>query len=342
MRVVRLLGVGVAAAAMVAVALVALPNAEADDAEAALERARTAIVRQDFSGLVQIEWLRDGKWETARVPVSGTGGTVQVGEGTRKAEGRGDERWIAGVSGWQAGWDEPVSGSAVPKPSKHWDLALAKGPDIAGRVTDVVTARDPKSDTARLKVYVDRNTGVMLRREVLNHQGKAVRSVGFVEVKKLGGTRSAPPADPKTKGKAKDKAPEKVASLPGGYDAPQTVASNYVLAGRYLRDDGVVQLYYSDGLFGVSLFEQRGDLDWNGLPRGGGTVDIDGARGRGYEVAGGTVLVWEHDGLTYTLVSDATSRDLRAFATAFDSRTDDDGGVIHDVTSFVLGPFGWN
>ena len=31
--------------------------------------------------------------------------------------------------------------------------------------------------TARLKVYVDHNTGVMLRREVLNHHGKAVRSV---------------------------------------------------------------------------------------------------------------------------------------------------------------------
>lgn len=342
MRFVRLLGVGVAATAMVAVALVALPNAEADGAEAALDRARTAIVREDFSGLVQIEWLSDGKWETARVPVSGTGGTVQVGEGTRKAEGRGNERWIAGVSGWQAGWDEPVSDAAVPKPSKHWDLTLTKGPDIAGRVTDVVTARDPKSDTARLKVYVDRNTGVMLRREVLNHQGKAVRSVGFVEVKKLGGTRAARPADPKTKGKAKDKAPEKVATLPGGYDAPRKVANTYVLAGRYLRDAGVVQLYYSDGLFGVSLFEQRGDLNWNGLPRGGGTVAIDGARGRGYEVAGGTVLVWEHDGVTYTVVSDATPRDLRTFAAAFDAGTDDDGGVIHDVTSFVLGPFGWD
>ena len=76
---------------------------------------------------MQIEWLRDGRWETARVPVSGTGGTVQVGAGSRKAEGHGNERWIAGVSGWQAGWDEPVSGAAVPKPSKHWDLVVDQG-----------------------------------------------------------------------------------------------------------------------------------------------------------------------------------------------------------------------
>ena len=181
----------------------------------------------------------------------------------------------------------------------------------------------------------------MLRREVLDHQGKAVRSVGFVEVKKLGGTRSAPPAEPKTKGKAKDKAPEKVASLPERVRRAADRGDTYVLVGRYLRDDGVVQLYYSDGLFGVSLFEQRGDLDWNGLPRGGGAVDIGDDRGRGYEVAGGTVLVWEHDDLTYT--SSPTPRRATCgrspprstrepVTTAADRRR-------HD---FVLGPFGWN
>ena len=116
-----------------------------------------------FSGIVQIEWLSAGEWRTARVPVSGTGGTVQVGEGTRKVEGRGSDRWIAGVSGWQAGWGEPVTGR-VPKPSAHWKLAVDRGPEIAGRTTTVVTATDPGTKRARLKVYVDRDTGIMLRR----------------------------------------------------------------------------------------------------------------------------------------------------------------------------------
>src|SRR5262245_16658442 len=303
----RGVGVALAVALMLVVGLSALPSAHADDAEDALARAQTATVSEDFSGVVQIEWLSDGSWQVARVPVNGAGGTVQVGAGTRKAEGRGDDRWVADVSGWQAGWKQPVAGN-TPSPSKHWKLTLAKGPEIADRTTNVVTATDPKTKTPRLKVYVDRDTGVMLRREVLNRQGDVVRSVGFVDVKKLGGARSMPPATPK----AKDAAPVKLGSVPKGYDAPTRIAGRYVLVGRYLRDDGTVQLYYSDGLFGISLFEQRGALDWNGLPRGGGGVEVGDERGRNYEVAGGTVLVWEHDEVTLTAVSDATRQDLKA------------------------------
>jgi hypothetical protein len=333
----RAVGAALAVVAMLTVGLVALPDAHADDAETALERARTATVREDFSGVVQIEWLSDGNWQVARVPVNGAGGTVQVGEGTRKAEGRGDDRWVAGVSGWQAGWKQPVAGNP-PSPSKHWKLVLAKGSEVAGRSTNVVTATDPKTKAARLKVYVDRDTGVMLRREVLDRGGHAVRSVGFVEVKKLGGARSKPPATPK----AKNAAPVKLVSLPKGYDAPARIGTRYVLVGRYLRDDGTVQLYYSDGLFGISLFEQRGSLDWNGLPRGGGGVEVGDERGRSYEVAGGTVLVWEHDELTLTAVSDATRGDLQTFAVAFGQQSGGGGGVLDDVADFVLGPFGFH
>jgi hypothetical protein len=333
-----------AAGIAAALAFVLLPEAGADDARSVLERARTATVREDFSGLVQIEWLSDDEWRVAKLPVRGTGGTVQVGEGTRRAEGRDDVRWVAGVSGWQAGWDEPVTG-AVPSPSAHWDLSLTRADDIAGRTTVVVTAVDPATGTARLKVYCDRDTGAMLRREVLDRRGRVVRAVGFVEVKKLGGPRAAPPADPVTGGRAaaqRARTPDEVRDLPDGFAAPDRLPGGYVLVGRYLRDDGTVQLYYSDGLFGVSVFQQRGDLDWNGLPRGGGGVDVAGTEGRGYEVSGGTVLVWDRDDVTRTVVSDATVPDLRAFATAFDARTDRSPGLVERVTDFVLGPFGWS
>ena len=336
----RVARIVLAAVLAAVVGMLVLPGARADDAESVLDRARNATVREDFSGLVQIEWLANGEWHTARVPVTGTGGTVQVGEGVRKAEGRGNERWIAGVSGWQAGWDEAVAGS-VPSPSKHWDLALAKGDEIAGRPTLVVTATDPRTKQARLKVYCDRDTGVMLRREVLDAKGRVVRAVGFVEVKKLGGTHAAAPADPPTK-KGKDSAPNRVADLPDGFDAPATVADRYVLAGRYLRPDGIVQLYYTDGLFGVSVFEQRGDLNASGLPRGSNGVAVGDATGRGYEVAGGTVLVWDHADMTRTVVSDATISDLRAFATAFDDGTDHHAGIVEHITDFVLAPFRWS
>lgn len=318
--------------------LIALPGAGADDAEDVLERARNATVREDFSGLVQIEWLSKGRWYTAQVPVSGTGGTVQVGEGTRRAESRGDDRWIAGVSGWQAGWDEPVEGD-VPSPSEHWKLTVAKGDPVAGRSTLVVTATDPDTRRARLRVYTDRDTGIMLRREVLDSRAEVVRAVGFVDVKKLGGSRSTPPPTPK----AKDRTPASVNEVPDGFSAPSRIDDRYVLVGRYLRGDDTVQLYYSDGLFGISVFEQVGELDWDGLPRGGDAVALASTDGRAYEVAGGTVVVWERDGMTRTVVSDATVDDLRTFAVAFDARTKDGGGgVVDEVIDFVLGPFGFD
>jgi sigma-E factor negative regulatory protein RseB len=333
----RVVGAALAVVVMLSVGLVALPDAQADDAaEAALQRARTATVSEDFSGVVQIEWLTDGKWQVARVPVTGQGGTVQVGKGTRKAESRGDDRWVSGVTGWQIGWAQPAARD-VPSPGTHWQLAITKGRDVAGRTTNVVTATDPKTHKARLKVYVDRDTGVMLRREVLDRHGDSVRSVGFVEVKKLGGARSPAPTAPK----AKNAAPKKLVSVPKGYDAPARIGARYVLVGRYLRDDGAVQLYYSDGLFGISLFEQRGALDWNGLPHGGGGTKVGDDRGRDYEVAGGTVLVWEHGDLTLTAVSDATMQDLQTFAVAFGHQSGHHGGVVDDIADFVLGPFGF-
>lgn len=329
--------VGLAIGSVVALTVVALPRAHADDAEAVLERARTATVREEFSGLVQIEWLAGGEWQTARVPVSGTGGTVQVGEGTRKAEGRGSDRWIAGVSGWQAGWGEPVTGR-VPRPSAHWRLEVQRGPEVAGRTTDVVVASDPATKRVRLRVYVDRDTGILLRREVLDTRARVVRAVGFVEVKKLGGPRSLPPTTPAAKGGA----PVEVVRLPEGFHAPAKVAASYELVGRYLRDDGTVQLYYTDGLFGVSVFQQRGNLNWNGLPSGGAGLEVDGAPGRSYQAAGGTVVVWARGGVTRTVVSDATVDDLQAFAAAFDARATERGdGLLERVAGFVLGPFGW-
>ena len=199
----------------------------------------------------------------------------------------------------------------------------------------MVTATDPDTGRARLKVYCDKDTGVMLRREVLDAKGRVVRAVGFVEVKKLGGSRSAPPADPVTESAKKrsrgegqaDPTPDEVRRAARRLRRPGPVGGGYVLAGRYLRDDDIVQLYYTDGLFGVSVFQQRGDLDWNGLPRGGDGIDVAGADARGYAVAGGTVLVWDRDDVTRTVVSDATVADLEVFAAAFDDRTDARSGA---------------
>lgn len=340
-RVLRVVTATALVGAVVAGTVVGLGSSAgaADDAVAVLERARTATVREDFSGTVEVRWKVDGRWRSERTPVTATGGTVQVGSGARQAEGRGHDRWVAGVSGWRAGWDVPADGR-VPAPDRHWKLSVRPGPEIAGRTTTVVTARDRKTGRPALKEHVDRTTGVLMRRTVLDAGGDPVRSVGFVEVKKLGGTRSTPPTTPARRAADARRTPAAIRSVPAAFDSPSTVADRYRLVSRYRRSDGVVQLYYSDGLFGVSVFEEVGTIDRDSLPRGD-DVTVSGASARAYEAAGGTVLAWDHDAVARIVVSDLPVDGLVTFARGFDERHDSAGGWLHGVADFLLGPFGW-
>lgn len=337
----RALVAGVVAAGSLAGALVVLGPAAgaATDPAAVLERARTATVREDFSGTVEVRWKTRGKWHSERTPVTATGGTVQVGQGVRQAEGQGHDRWVAGVSGWRAGWDEAAD-APVPAPDRHWKLRAANGPEIAGRTTTVVTARDRTTGRPVLKEYVDRSTGVLLRRTVLDADGRPVRVVGFVAVSKLGGARSTPPTTPARHPTDARRTPAAVRTVPAALDAPASVADRYRLISRYRRSDGVTQLYYSDGLFGVSVFEQSGSLDRSSIPAGT-PVKVSGADATTYDVAGGTVVVWDHDGAVRTVVSDLPDDGLVTFARSFDDRHDASGGWLHGVADFLLGPFGW-
>jgi hypothetical protein len=99
-----------------------------------------------------------------------------------------------------------------------------------------------------------------------------------------------------------------------------------------------VLLFYSDGMFSASVFEQRGDLNWDTLPAGGTTAEIDGTRTRRYHEANGEVLVWERDGLVYTSVSDAPSD---VFERLVDGLAVPDPSVPESIVNYVLGPFAW-
>ena len=66
-------------------------------------------------------------------------------------------------------------------------------------------------------------------------------------------------------------------------------------------------LFYSDGVFTASVFEQQGDLDWGALPGGGSDTQLADTRTRTYHEASGDVAVWERNGLVYTCVTDAPS-----------------------------------
>ena len=70
--------------------------------------------------------------------------------------------------------------------------------------------------------------------------------------------------------------------------------------------------FYSDGLHGLSVFEQRGRLTKAALPSGGRDVEVDGYSVRSYAASVGEAMVWEGDGVVYTVVSDAPWVDAAA------------------------------
>ena len=124
--------------------------------------------------------------------------------------------------------------------------------------------------------------------------------------------------------------------MPDGYRAPDAPAG-FELVARSRHPDGVL-LFYSDGVFTASVFEQQGELDWGALPSGGDDTQLADTRTRTYHEASGDVAVWERNGLVYTCVTDAPSDVFEQMvnAIAADARS-----TPQSIVDFVLGPFGW-
>ena len=104
------------------------------------------------------------------------------------------------------------------------------------------------------------------------------------------------------------------------YTAPKALAG-YTLVDAYRADEGV-QLLYRKGVYGLSVFEQEGDLDGEGLPDNGTWFDVDGERAWRWDAptAQGRVLVVQRGDLVVTLVGDESSSAVRSAAEALPGR----------------------
>ncbi len=104
------------------------------------------------------------------------------------------------------------------------------------------------------------------------------------------------------------------------YTAPRQLAG-YTLVDVYRAPKGV-QLLYERGSYGLSVFEQEGDLDAAELPDNGSWLDVDGHRAWKWDapLADGRVLVVERGDLVFTLVGDESGDAVRAAAEALPGR----------------------
>jgi len=193
--------------------------------------------------------------------------------------------------------------------ARNFRLMVGDPATVAGRRATVVEAVHRDGGGLAARFWVERRTGLLLRREVLDQSGHIVRASAFVEldVGPASAVRHLPPMLPATT--AKWLTPAALAEVRAeGCTCPLELPGGLELYhARTLQDTSaqVLHLSYSDGLSSVSLFQQPGRVDGGELV-GFRPVTIDGATVYVEDGIPQRVL-WSAAGTVYTVLADAPS-----------------------------------
>lgn len=207
----------------------------------------------------------------------------------------------------------------------RYALVVAGEGDCAGRPAQVVEARRPDGAVAG-RFWLDRGSGLALRREVYDATGHPVLSTAFVSLQV-----AQPAAAPAVLVAAALPVGSQVAlepERPAGWAPPPVLPGGFVLAGvRRPVHDGVsvLHLAWSDGLSTVSVFSQPGALE---PPRDAGFTaeQVDDTTVWVHRDAPERI-VWGGAGQVFTLVSDAGHDDLLSVVGALPHDPDPDEGL---------------
>ena len=295
-----------------------------------VERMREASAAYSFSGTVGVMWRDGEKVRRTSVDVTAVDGTLEVEAGESRVVDKGRDTYVLGNRGWTSVLIAPIS-DTLPEPDHVWKLSTRNGPQVAGRPTMLVDAARGSYGVVQ-RLFIDTQTGLLLGRDVRDSRGNTLRSLEFTSIAIGGGPHALD--QPGVPGRVADA----VRTVPKGYRAPERPGGGYVLVSKAAVPDGGVQLSYSDGIFSISIYQQRGKLDWGGLASGGTTTDIAGHHARRYVEPGADVIVWERDGVVYTCVTDAPPEVITAM---IEGLAPSGRNVIQKAVDFVLGPFDW-
>lgn len=302
-----------AVAALVLVA-VAGPAWTADerDARALLERAVGAAEARSFRGRVAVISFDVRPHVTELEVVRGREGALRVGQ---------EQRWMMGRTNasaflWEAqagrllrfGGAEPVDFS-VDRLVRRYDIDVAGTRVLATGDASVVVVRERSSGLVREHLYVNEHTGLIVRRDTFQDDGRPARILAYTSLEAAPVAMRTPSARVTEEGGSAMPLDSRAlrtldavgwvapGQLPGGYE----LRSGHALPGPR---GGSLQLVYSDGLYTLSLYEQRGELSAAGLSGAveGRHGDLLLHRWPGSEPLR---VVWSGDGVVFTMVTDA-------------------------------------
>lgn len=336
----RRLAVACSSIMLAAVFLAVAPGVQAGDSSAAtslLDQSRRAASGNEFHGTMVVEWRDGGHLRTRHVAVRMTDGVLHMGD--NRVLSAGSRRLLKTSSGWQLLWSGS-SKAETPDPTHKYRFHVTEKTSVAGRATTSVVIERAGDRAVRERLFFDQASGLLLRRDQFDEHGRLIRRVAFTEI-------SAPqPAPvpsvlgfPHASSKPANRGPWALREVPHDLNAPKRIGDGFVLLGMYGQPGGSTQLYYSDGLIGLSVFETAGALAWDDLPGGGRSTTLAGTRARVYPTAAGSAVVWEHNDVTYTCVTDGSMDEVVAVAADFAHW--DEPSTLEDIGRYVTGPFSW-
>ena len=222
-----------------------------------------------------------------------------------------------------------IAGGGIGVLMSHYSLSVVGEDRVAGRAVDVVAARRPGAtadspDAARF--WLDRDSGLVLRREVYDRHGRTTRASAFVEIAIGRGTMAVGSGDRAWSASIDTAALDRMRDR--GWHCPAVLPGplSLVDARRGGQDGSIVHLSYSDGIGTVSVFEQRGRLDAAALADHRRDV-VDGhvvwVRG---EVP--KRVVWTSGRTVYTVVADAPERTVDQVVAALPHHPAADGDTL--------------
>ena len=263
-----------------------VPAAAGDDP---FEDSRQAVARLRFTATVSVQWV-DGFGPHAVVV------TVTSDRGQFRVDGPGDESLL---------WSTGTALLEPPAATSKYEVRTFEAGVVAGRETRATEIRS--AGVLRERVVVDRELGLLLRREQLDALGRVLRVVHVESLALLpADDGSAAPAPAPRAGQMHLVTLD---ALPSTVRVARALAQGYQHVAAY-RQGGLVQLLYSDGLHGLSLFAQPGRLDRSSLPGGGRAVQLGPWTGVLYGWPGGQAITWQAGTLVYTVVGDGPLEEI--------------------------------
>jgi sigma-E factor negative regulatory protein RseB len=186
-----------------------------------------------------------------------------------------------------------------------YDVDVLEPSQVLGRPATVLGVGERGELVA--KVWIDDETGLMLKRELYEH-GQLVRASEYLSLDISHGDdmflNHLGPELVTTKSNTLD--PDDAARFSdAGWGCPESLGHGFQLTGLMQVDAGadVMHAEYTDGLSSVSVFSERGTLDPSRL--GGFTVDERHSEPVYVRSGLPTMVVWESDSTVYAVVSDA-------------------------------------